>query len=92
MKQCKCYEYFTFLLTSSEIPCILKFPLCEYSAVHYSQLGLTYMEMFPFYLMALWVNFYTQYSCISRLFIVKFMQDLVSFFLRSHDLLLDVNR
>ena len=92
MKQCKCYEYFTILLTCSQIPCILKFPLCEYSAVHYSQLGLTYMEIFSFYLMALWVNFYTQYSCISRLFIVKFMQDLVSFFLRSHDLLLDVNR
>lgn len=95
MKQCKCYEYFTILLTSSEIPCILavlKFPLCEYSAVQYSQLGLTYMEFFSFYLMALWVNFYTQYSCIIRLFIVKFMQDLVSFFLLSHDLLLDVNR
>lgn len=49
MKQCKCYEYFTIPLTSSEIPCtlaILKFPICEYSAVHYSQLGLTYLEIF----------------------------------------------
>ena len=95
MKQCKCYDNFTILLTSSEIPCILailKFPLCEYCAVNYSQLGLTYMEIFSFYLMSLWVNFYTQYSCISRLFIAKFMQDLVRFFRRSHDLLLDVNR